>query len=92
MDKNSEYPIMAKKKALLRHEGVWGSGRIDLHFLDLGTGWRRVVSASCPGRFAPGTHWIGGWLRPSTGLDDVEKRKISGPTGSRTPTPQSYIP
>jgi hypothetical protein len=24
----------------LRHEGVWGSGCIDLHFLDLGTSWR----------------------------------------------------
>jgi hypothetical protein len=26
-------------KALL-HEGVWGSGCIDPHFLDLGTSWR----------------------------------------------------
>jgi hypothetical protein len=25
---------------------------------------------------APGTHWIGGWLGPRTGLDDVERRKI----------------
>jgi hypothetical protein len=24
----------------LRHEGVWGSGRLDPHFLDLGTGLR----------------------------------------------------
>jgi hypothetical protein len=24
----------------LRHEGVWGSGCIDAHFLDLGTSWR----------------------------------------------------
>jgi hypothetical protein len=24
----------------LCHEGVWGSGCIDLHFLDLGTSWR----------------------------------------------------
>jgi hypothetical protein len=24
----------------LRHEGVWGSGRIEPHFLDLGTSWR----------------------------------------------------
>jgi hypothetical protein len=39
-------------------------------------------SASRPGRFtpeqrAPGTHWIGGWVAPRTGLDDVEKRNIS---------------
>jgi hypothetical protein len=38
-------------------------------------------SASRPGRFtpgerAPGTHWIGGWVGPRTGLDDVERRKF----------------
>jgi hypothetical protein len=35
-------------------------------------------SASRPGRFIPGerargTHWIGGWVRPRAGLDDMEK-------------------
>jgi hypothetical protein len=29
-----------------------------------------------PGEKAPGTHWIGGWLNPRVGLDDVEKRKF----------------
>jgi hypothetical protein len=38
-------------------------------------------SASRPGRFtpgerAPGTHWIGGWVDPRAGLDNVEKRKF----------------
>jgi hypothetical protein len=38
-------------------------------------------SASCPGRFtsverAYGTHWIGGWMDPRAGLDDMEKRKF----------------
>jgi hypothetical protein len=38
-------------------------------------------SASRPGRFtpgerAPGTHWMGGWVDPRAGLDDVEKRKF----------------
>jgi hypothetical protein len=32
-------------------------------------------SASRLGRFTPGTYWIGGWMGPWTGLDDV-KRKI----------------
>jgi hypothetical protein len=37
--------------------------------------------ASRPGRFTPGervagTHCIGGWVDPRTGLDDVEKRKF----------------
>jgi hypothetical protein len=25
---------------------------------------------------APGTFWIGGWMGPTAGLDDVEKRKF----------------
>jgi hypothetical protein len=38
-------------------------------------------SASCSGRFAPGERapdpqWIGGWVCPKAGLDDVEKRKF----------------
>jgi hypothetical protein len=38
-------------------------------------------SASRPSRFtpkepAPGTHWIGGWVDPSAGLDDMEKWKF----------------
>jgi hypothetical protein len=38
-------------------------------------------SASRPGRFTPGKEppvpiWIGDWVGPSTGLDDVEKRKF----------------
>jgi hypothetical protein len=37
--------------------------------------------ASRPGRFTagertPGTHWIGGWVDPRAGLDEVEKRKF----------------
>jgi hypothetical protein len=38
-------------------------------------------SASHHGRFnprgkSPGTHWIGSWVGPSSGLDDVEKRQF----------------
>jgi hypothetical protein len=29
-----------------------------------------------PGDRAPGTHWIGGWVGPTAGLDNVEKRKF----------------
>jgi hypothetical protein len=29
-----------------------------------------------PGEGAPDTHWIGGWVGPRAGLDDVEKRKF----------------
>jgi hypothetical protein len=38
-------------------------------------------SASHPGRFTagekdPGVYWIGVWVDPRAGLDDVEKRKF----------------
>jgi hypothetical protein len=32
-------------------------------------------SASRPGLFTPDTHWIGGWVDPRAGLEDVESRK-----------------
>jgi hypothetical protein len=38
-------------------------------------------SASRPGRFTPGTHWIGGWVDPRAYLDEVEKRKFLTPPG-----------
>jgi hypothetical protein len=38
-------------------------------------------SASRPGRITPdervpGTHWLGGWVGPRAGVDDVDKRKF----------------
>jgi hypothetical protein len=29
-----------------------------------------------PWELAPGTHWIGRWVGPRAGLDEVEKRKF----------------
>jgi hypothetical protein len=55
----------------LRREGVWGSGCIGPHFLDLGTSWELY-----PRERAPCTRWIGGWVIPRRGLDDVEKSKL----------------
>jgi hypothetical protein len=43
------------------------------------------TSRFTPGERAPGTHWIGGWVSPRGGLDDVEK--ILDPSRTRTPTP-----
>jgi hypothetical protein len=37
------------------------------------------ISRPCrfiPGESAPGTHWIGCWVDPRAGLDDLEKRKF----------------
>jgi hypothetical protein len=33
-------------------------------------------SPSRSGRFTPGTHWMGGWVDPRAGLDDVEEKKF----------------
>jgi hypothetical protein len=57
-----------------------GSWCIDPCFLDLSTSWRWWW-ASCPCCFtpkerAPGTHWIGAWLVPIAGLDNIEKLKF----------------
>jgi hypothetical protein len=50
------------------------------HFLDLGTSWNSVVSFTSRSlyqqRKSPRTHWIGVWVDPRAGLDDVDKRKF----------------
>jgi hypothetical protein len=38
-------------------------------------------SASHPKERAPGTHWMGGWVDPRAGLEDLEKRKFLTLTG-----------
>jgi hypothetical protein len=59
------------------YEGVDVQIQIFLTSAIVGGEW----SASHPGRFTPrertrGTHWLGGWVDPRAGLDDVTKRKI----------------
>jgi hypothetical protein len=44
-------------------------------------------SASRRGRFTAGTDYIGGWVDPRAGLDDLEK--VPDPTGTLTATPRS---
>jgi hypothetical protein len=54
------------------HEGVNVWVHIFLTSALAGGEW----SASRFCRFTPGTYWIGGWVGPGAGLDDVEKRKF----------------
>jgi hypothetical protein len=74
-------------KLSLCHEDVWGSGGIAPTFLTSalhGDEWS--VSRPCLftlGETAPDTHWIGGWVNPRVGLDDVEKKE-SCTAGNRT--------
>jgi hypothetical protein len=48
-------------------------------------------SASRPGRFTPGTHWIEGWMGSRAGLDNVKKKKYLF-CRDRTPTRLSSKP
>jgi hypothetical protein len=68
---------------------TWESGGIAPPFLISALDGREW-SPSSPGRFNPGEgppriHWIGGWMGPGAGLDDVDKRKIFAPAENRNP-------
>jgi hypothetical protein len=60
---------------------VYGGVDVYIHiFLTsalVGSEW----SASHPGRFTTGIHWIGGWVGSRAGLDDLEKKKFLSPPG-----------
>jgi hypothetical protein len=60
----------------LRYEGVWGSECIYIHIFLTSALTGGEWSASRPGCFIPGTHWIGWWVGPGAGLDDAEKVKF----------------
>jgi hypothetical protein len=73
-----------------------GSECTDPRFLDLGTIWR-LVSASRPDQFnfgerASGVHWIGEWVHPRAGLNDMEKLKFFTLSGLKLPTLRSFSP
>jgi hypothetical protein len=60
---------------------AYGGVDVQIHIFLISALIRGEWSASRPDRFtpgerAPGTHWIGGWVNPRPGLDDVEKRKF----------------
>jgi hypothetical protein len=61
-----------------------GSGFIDSHFLDLGTRWKRVVSFMPRPLYPPGKApvYIGGWVDPRAGVNDIEKLKFFAPQSS----------
>jgi hypothetical protein len=78
---------------LIKHYVMKTYGRLDVEihmFLTsplIGVEW----SASLRGRFTPGERsqgirWTGDWVGPRIGLDAIKRRKLPGPTGTRTPT------
>jgi hypothetical protein len=61
-----------------RYHAMKACGGVDvqIHIFLTSALARGEWSASRPGRFTPVTHWIGGWMDPRAGLDDLEKRKF----------------
>jgi hypothetical protein len=60
---------------------AYGGVGVQIHIFLISALVEGEWSASRTGRFthgerALGTHWIGSWVDPRAGLDDVEKRKI----------------
>jgi hypothetical protein len=72
--------VKLSRAVLTKHCAVktyGGSDYRDARFLDLGT-IRGEWSALRPGCFTlgetdPGSYWVGGWMDPWSGLDDMEK-------------------
>jgi hypothetical protein len=60
---------------------AYGAVDVYIHIFLTSALVRGEWSASHLGRFTPGertpcTHWIGGWVDPRSGLDDLDKRKF----------------
>jgi hypothetical protein len=60
---------------------AYGGVDVQIHVFLTSTLVALESSASLPGRLtpgerAPGTHWIGGWVDPRAGLDDIKRRKF----------------
>jgi hypothetical protein len=68
---------------------TYGGGGVALPFFNRALGGGEWLALR-PCRLTPGeralcTHWIGGWVYPKLGKDDVEKRKSLAPTRNQTP-------
>jgi hypothetical protein len=60
---------------------AYGGVDVQIHILLTSAVAGDEWSASRPGPFTPGTHWIGGWVNPRAGVDDVGKSKFLTPPG-----------
>jgi hypothetical protein len=75
-------------------ETYCGSGVIAPRIRDLDGGeWSDSrLGHFTPRERAPGTHWIGGWVGPSAGLDAVVKKKYRASAEIRTPDHPAHRP
>jgi hypothetical protein len=96
MNANTVKSSLCLSNEALLHEGVWGSGCIDPHFLDLGTSWRWVVSFTPRSLYRRGRSPRYPLDRRLSGPQSQSGRfgeeKILGSTGTWTPTPRSSSP
>jgi hypothetical protein len=65
---------------------VQRSGGIDPRIHNLDSRWRWVVTFTrlgrlIPGEWAPGTHWLGGWVGSRPALDSEEQKNVLHPLG-----------
>jgi hypothetical protein len=73
--------LIGKVFAMLNAMKAYGGVDVYIHIFLTSALAVGELSASHPGCFTrgertPGTHWIGGWVDPRAGLDNVEKRKF----------------
>jgi hypothetical protein len=74
---------------------TYGEWRYSSTILYLGTRWRWSASRpdrSTPEERSPCTHFIGGWVGPGAGLDEVEKREILARRESNPARPARRYP
>jgi hypothetical protein len=76
-----------RRYAMKTYGGVDLQTQIFLTSALVGDEW----SASRPYCFAPGTHFIGGWVDPRAGLDDMVKWKFFDPNGTRNFPPPLVV-
>jgi hypothetical protein len=63
----------------------WGSGCIDSSSLDFGSRWKcqlHALAALTPGKTAPDTHRIGGWVKFGARLYDKVRTRTQVPLPS----------
>jgi hypothetical protein len=74
-------PLSSLVKLSLCKTKAYGRADVYIHVLLTSAPARGEWLATRPGRFTPGegalsTHWIGGWVGPRTGIDDLKKGKF----------------
>jgi hypothetical protein len=75
------------------YKGLGGTAPTFLTWALVGGEWSASRSGRfTPGERAPGNHWMGGWVGTRTGLDAVEKRKISCRCWETNPDPSAVQP